>query len=65
MKYKADNLLKKEAMNIIVNLVPEEKLKELKQAFRSVDNDHSGTISGEELQLAMAKLGLDIAASEI
>ena len=50
MKYKADNLLKKEAMNVIVNLVPDEKIKELKEAFRSLDEDHSGTISGEELQ---------------
>ena len=65
MKYKADNLLKKEAMNVIVNLVPDEKIKELKEAFRSLDEDHSGTISGEELKQAMEKLGLSVAANEI
>jgi len=59
MKYKADNLLYKEAMNVIVNLVPEEKIKELKDTFRILDEDHSGTISGEELEKAMRQLGLE------
>ena len=52
-------------MNVIVNLVPEEKIKELKEAFRSLDKDHSGTISSEELSQAMQKIGLEIAANEI
>ena len=58
MKYRVDNLLKKEAMKVIVNLVPEEKIRELKEAFRSLDEDHSGTISVSELSQAMQNIGL-------
>ena len=65
MKYNAENLLKKEAMNVIVNLVPEEKIKVLKETFRMLDKDHSGTISASELQVGMVNLGLDVAANEI
>ena len=40
-------------MNIIVKLVDHKEIKELLNAFRSIDTDKSGTISISELYDAM------------
>ena len=47
--YRSENVLKKEAMNVIVRLLKHDQIKELKDAFQAIDTDNSGTISIQEL----------------
>ena len=52
-------------MNIIVKLVNHKEIKELKEAFRSIDTDNSGTISIKELFDAIELMNLDIKIQDI
>lgn len=41
---------KKEALRVMVNMLNESEIKNLKQAFQIIDSDNSGLISFQELQ---------------
>ena len=48
---------KKEALKVIVNMLNEKEIKNLRETFRLIDKDSSGMISYEELCKAMEDLG--------
>ena len=49
---------------IALNL-SEEEIVGLKEMFKSMDTDNSGTITFEELKAGLAKLGANLAESEV
>lgn len=62
--YKTIPTLKKEAMKLIVNMMNDKDIRELKKAFRKIDRDNSGMISHEELQKIMNEVGMQYSDNE-
>lgn len=63
--YEANSLLKKEAMSILIKLMKDDEIEELREQFRSIDKDYTGYISATELEEAVRKIGKDVTADEI
>ncbi len=55
--FRGANVLKKEAMRIIVNNLSENEIKNLREAFRLIDSDHSGMIKIKELKKVLQEFG--------
>ncbi|PKA60140.1 Calcium-dependent protein kinase 33 [Apostasia shenzhenica] len=64
-QFRAMNKMKKLALKIIAENLSEEEIKGLKQMFRNMDTDRSGTITYEELKIGLNKLGSKLSEAEV
>lgn len=63
--YKACSILKREALAVLVKLLSEDKILELKEIFKNIDMNCSGTISVDELKTALKETGIRIKSSQV
>ncbi|GLU05881.1 hypothetical protein SLE2022_229560 [Rubroshorea leprosula] len=64
-QFRAMNKLKKVALKVIAENLSEEEIMGLKEMFKSMDTDGSGTITYEELKAGLPKLGTKLSESEV
>ncbi|KDO76377.1 hypothetical protein CISIN_1g010013mg [Citrus sinensis] len=64
-QFRAMNKLKKVALKVIAENLSEEEIMGLKEMFKSMDTDNSGTITFEELKAGLPKLGTRLSESEV
>ncbi|MCO5600236.1 hypothetical protein L7F22_054346 [Adiantum nelumboides] len=64
-QFRAMNKLKKLALKVIAESLSEEEIMGLKQMFKNMDTDSSGTITFEELKIGLAKQGSKLAEHEV
>nr|XP_011458410.1 PREDICTED: calcium-dependent protein kinase 11-like isoform X4 [Fragaria vesca subsp. vesca] len=64
-QFSAMNKLKKMALRVIAERLSEEEIGGLKELFKMIDTDNSGTITFEELKVGLKKVGSDLMESEI
>ncbi|KAI4370119.1 hypothetical protein MLD38_018500 [Melastoma candidum] len=64
-QFRAMNKLKKVALKVIAENLSEEEIMGLKEMFKSMDTDNSGTITFEELKVGLPKLGTKLSESEV
>ncbi|KAG0497060.1 hypothetical protein HPP92_001751 [Vanilla planifolia] len=64
-QFRAMNKMKKLAMKVIAENLSEEEIKGLKQMFKNMDTDRSGTITYEELKIGLNKLGSKLSETEV
>ncbi|KAG6489065.1 hypothetical protein ZIOFF_050323 [Zingiber officinale] len=67
-QFRAMNKLKKVALKVIAESLSEDEIMGLKEIFKSIDTDNSGTITYEELKAGLPKLGnlgIKISESEV
>lgn len=63
--FSAMNKLKKMALRVIAERLSEEEIGGLKELFKMIDTDNSGTITFEELKVGLKKVGSQLMESEI
>ena len=56
---------KQEALRVLVNMMNEEEINNVKRMFREIDKNNTGYISPEELMNVMKNLGYKNTQSEI
>ncbi|GMH00324.1 hypothetical protein Nepgr_002163 [Nepenthes gracilis] len=61
----AMNKLKKMALRVIAERLSEEEIGGLKELFKMIDTDNSGTITFEELKVGLKRVGSELMESEI
>ncbi|MED6122341.1 Calcium-dependent protein kinase 17 [Stylosanthes scabra] len=64
-QFRAMNQFKKVALRVIAGCLSEEEIMGLKQMFKGMDTDNSGTITIEELKQGMAKQGTKLTEQEL
>ncbi|KAK6939762.1 EF-hand domain, partial [Dillenia turbinata] len=64
-QFSAMNKLKKMALRVIAERLSEEEIGGLKQLFKMIDTDNSGTITFEELKAGLTRVGSKLMESEI
>lgn len=64
-QFRAMNKLKKVALKVIAESLSEEEIRGLKEMFKSIDADNSGTVTFEELKSGLARFGSKISESEV
>ncbi|KAL2316882.1 hypothetical protein Fmac_030758 [Flemingia macrophylla] len=64
-QFKAMNEFKKVALRVIAGCLSEEEIMGLKQMFKGMDTDNSGTITIEELKQGLAKQGTKLTEQEV
>ncbi|GMH22671.1 hypothetical protein Nepgr_024514 [Nepenthes gracilis] len=64
-QFRAMNKLKKVALRVIAENLSEDEIMGLKEMFKSMDTDNSGTITFEELKAGLPKLGSKISESKV
>ncbi|KAG5238544.1 calcium-dependent protein [Salix suchowensis] len=64
-QFKAMNNFKKVALRVIAGCLSEEEIMGLKEMFRGIDTDNSGTITLEELKQGLAKQGTKLSEYEV
>ncbi|KAF5751619.1 Calcium-dependent protein kinase 17 [Tripterygium wilfordii] len=64
-QFKAMNQFKKVALRVIAGCLSEEEIMGLKEMFKGIDTDNSGTITLEELKQGLAKQGTKLSESEV
>ncbi|XP_022753703.1 calcium-dependent protein kinase 17-like [Durio zibethinus] len=64
-QFKAMNKFKKVALRVIAGCLSEEEIMGLKEMFRGMDTDNSGTITLEELKQGLAKQGTKLSEYEV
>lgn len=64
-QFRVMNKLKKLALKVIAENLPEEEIQGLKQMFANIDTDGSGTITYEELKEGLARLGSKLTETEV
>ncbi|KAA8546314.1 hypothetical protein F0562_002947 [Nyssa sinensis] len=64
-QFSAMNKLKKMALRVIAESLSEEEIGGLKQLFKMIDTDNSGTITFEELKAGFKKVDSELMESEI
>ncbi|XWS38286.1 hypothetical protein CRYUN_Cryun19dG0118600 [Craigia yunnanensis] len=64
-QFRAMNKLKKVALKMIAENLSEEEIISLKEMFKSMGTDNSGTITFEELKAGLPKLGTKLSESEV
>ncbi|KQJ89539.1 calcium-dependent protein kinase 25 [Brachypodium distachyon] len=64
-QFRAMNQFKKAALRVIAGCLSEEEIKGLKEMFKNIDKDNSGTITLEELKNGLAKQGTKLSDNEI
>eukprot|EP01016_Furgasonia_blochmanni_P012679 TRINITY_DN1633_c0_g1_i2.p1 TRINITY_DN1633_c0_g1~~TRINITY_DN1633_c0_g1_i2.p1 ORF type:complete len:524 (+),score=82.99 TRINITY_DN1633_c0_g1_i2:397-1968(+) len=63
--FRSSAKLRKEALRVMVNMLSEKEIKEMREAFKIIDKDNSGEITIEELQKVMNDLGFKDVEKEI
>lgn len=63
--FSAMNKLKKMALRVIAERLSVEEIGGLKELFKMIDTDNSGTITFEELKDSMRRVGSELMESEI
>ncbi|XP_065011873.1 calcium-dependent protein kinase 2-like [Musa acuminata AAA Group] len=63
--FRAMNQFKKAALKIIAGCLSEEEIKGLKEMFKNMDSDNSGTITVEELKEGLTKQGTKLSEDEV
>ncbi|GAB4844818.1 Calcium-dependent protein kinase 4 [Ancistrocladus abbreviatus] len=64
-QFSAMNKLKKMALRVIAERLSEEEIGGLKELFKMIDTDNSGTITFEELKVGLKRVGSELMESEI
>ncbi|XP_030959353.1 calcium-dependent protein kinase 34-like [Quercus lobata] len=64
-QFRAMNKFKKVALRVIAGCLSEEEIIGLKEMFRGIDTDNSGTITLEELKHGLAKQGTKLSEYEV
>ncbi|CAL9121201.1 calcium-dependent protein kinase 24-like [Musa acuminata AAA Group] len=64
-QFSAMNKLKKMALKVIAESLSEEEIGGLKELFKMIDTDNSGTITFDELKDGMRRVGSELMESEI
>ncbi|XP_019153611.1 PREDICTED: calcium-dependent protein kinase 24-like [Ipomoea nil] len=64
-QFSAMNKLKKMALRVIAENIPEEEIGGLKEMFRTIDTNDSGDITFEELKAGLKRSGADLNESQI
>ncbi|CAH9136766.1 unnamed protein product [Cuscuta epithymum] len=64
-QFSAMNKLKKMALHVIAERLSEEEIGGLRQLFKMIDTDGSGTITFEELKHSLKRVGPEVMESEI
>lgn len=64
-QFRAMNQFKKVALKVIASCLSEEEIMGLKQMFKGMDTDNSGTITIEELKQGLAKQGTKLSETEV
>ncbi|XP_028782877.1 calcium-dependent protein kinase 4-like [Neltuma alba] len=64
-QFSAMNKVKKMALRVIAERLSEEEIGGLKELFKMIDTDNSGTITFEELKEGLKRVGSDLMESEI
>ncbi|XP_021603522.1 calcium-dependent protein kinase 11 isoform X2 [Manihot esculenta] len=64
-KFSAMNKLKKMALRVIAERLSEEEIGGLKELFKMLDTDNSGTITYEELKVGLKRVSSELMESEI
>lgn len=64
-QFRAMNKLKKVALKVIAENLSEEEIMGLKEMFKSMDTDNSGTITFEELKIGLARQGSKLSETEV
>ncbi|KAL2636052.1 hypothetical protein R1flu_007531 [Riccia fluitans] len=64
-QFSAMNKLKKMALRVIAESLSEEEIAGLKEMFKMMDTDNSGTITFEELKAGLQRVGSELMESEI
>ncbi|GMI69841.1 calcium-dependent protein kinase 2 [Hibiscus trionum] len=64
-QFSAMNKLKKLALRVIAERLSEEEIGGLKELFKMIDTDNSGTITYQELKDGLKKVGSELMESEI
>ncbi|XP_013665898.2 calcium-dependent protein kinase 12-like [Brassica napus] len=64
-RFSAMNKLKKMALRIVAERLSEEEIGGLKELFKMIDTDNSGTITFEELKDSIRRVGSELVESEI
>ncbi|PSS30846.1 Calcium-dependent protein kinase [Actinidia chinensis var. chinensis] len=64
-QFSAMNKLKKMALRVIAERLSEEEIGGLKELFKMIDTDNSGTITFDELKEGLRRVGSDLMESEI
>nr|GMD20440.1 calcium-dependent protein kinase SK5-like [Ipomoea batatas] len=64
-QFSAMNKLKKMALRVIAERLSEEEIGGLKELFRMIDTDNSGTITFDELKEGLRRVGSELMESEI
>ncbi|XP_008781518.1 calcium-dependent protein kinase 28-like [Phoenix dactylifera] len=64
-QFSAMNKLKKMALRVIAENLSEEEIGGLKELFKMIDTDNSGTITFDELKDGLRRVGSDLMESEI
>lgn len=59
------NKIKKMALRVIAERLSEEEIGGLKELFKMIDTDNSGTITFEELKAGLKRVGSELMESEI
>uniref|UniRef100_A0A452ZEF1 non-specific serine/threonine protein kinase n=1 Tax=Aegilops tauschii subsp. strangulata TaxID=200361 RepID=A0A452ZEF1_AEGTS len=64
-QFTAMNQFKKAALRVIAGCLSEEEIRGLKEMFKSMDSDNSGTITVDELRKGLAKKGTKLSEAEV
>ncbi|RAL40407.1 hypothetical protein DM860_006477 [Cuscuta australis] len=64
-QFRAMNKMKQLALKVIAETMPEDEIKGLKEMFKNMDADGSGSITPSELRTGLAKLGSNLSVDEI
>ncbi|KAM3750694.1 hypothetical protein ACB098_04G054200 [Castanea mollissima] len=64
-QFSAMNKLKKMALRVVAERLSEEEIGDLKELFKTIDNDNSGTITLDELRDGLKRVTSELIVSEI
>ncbi|AQK99843.1 Putative calcium-dependent protein kinase family protein [Zea mays] len=64
-QFTAMNQFKKAALRVIAGCLSEEEIRGLKEMFKGMDSDNSGTITVDELRRGLAKQGTKLSEAEV
>ena len=63
--YKRESTLKRAGMDMLVGMISQDELKELREQFECIDKDINGTIEIEELRAVIKNMGVKMDKNEL